>query len=281
MWSNVHTHSKYCDGSSELSAIVDQAKKIKLVSLGFSSHAPVSFDCKWCMKSENLEQYLNEINSLQKTSGIELYKGLEVDFIPGKITPSNFSNQLDYTIGSIHFIDAFDGGTPWEVDGSNSSFLNGFEKIFNRNAQAAVTRYFELTRQMIQHATPTIVGHLDKLKIQNINNTLFHESDQWYVDEVTKTLDLISSHGAILEVNTRGLYQKKSLTPYPSPWILELALRKNIPVTLSSDAHHPDDLVNQFSETATLLLKIGYKKISVLKEKKWQSLPFSIHGITI
>jgi histidinol-phosphatase (PHP family) len=87
--------------------------------------------------------------------------------------------------------------------------------------------------------------------------------------------------GSILEVNTRGLYQKKSETPYPSPWILELALQKNIPVSLSSDAHHPDDLDNRFEETAALLFQIGYRKLSVFTEGRWKSLPFNSHGITV
>jgi histidinol-phosphatase (PHP family) len=53
----------------------------------------------------------------------------------------------------------------------------------------------------------------------------------------------------------------------------------DIPITLSSDAHHPDDLTNRFGETARLLQAIGFKTISVLHESKWLPFLFNEHGI--
>ena len=160
-------------------------------------------------------------------------------------------------------------------------YLQGLDVIFKNNIRSVIARYFELTREMIATACPTIVGHLDKIKIQNIGEKFFKESDAWYQKEVIRTLDLIRDAGAIVEVNTRGLYQKKSLTPYPSPWVLDLLLQYNIPVTLSSDAHHPDDLVNCFSEAASLLKKRGFKQLSTLIEGKWQSVDFNENGIVL
>jgi histidinol-phosphatase (PHP family) len=84
-----------------------------------------------------------------------------------------------------------------------------------------------------------------------------------------------------VEVNTRGIYQKKSATTYPSPWILELLQQENIPITISSDAHHADDLVNQFESTATLLQRIGFKKIQILNEGEWKPFTFNENGIIL
>jgi len=50
-------HSTYCDGKSELMDYVDQAKKLNMMSIGFSSHAPVPFPTKWCMKAERFDEY--------------------------------------------------------------------------------------------------------------------------------------------------------------------------------------------------------------------------------
>jgi len=278
MWSNFHTHSNYCDGKGTFQQYL---AKQAVSSIGFSSHAPVPFQCKWCMKSDDLPQYLSEINTLKKTAGsTEVYAGLEIDYIPGKISPLDFAPQLDYTIGSIHFVEAFPDGTPWEIDGQHTLFMEGLNQIFQSDIKAAITCYFELTRLMVQNAQPTIVGHLDKIKIQNIDNKFYHETDQWYQHEVLKTLKAIKSTNAIIEVNTRGLYQKKSNTTYPSPWILQHILELNIPITLSSDAHHPDDIINQFPESAAQLQAIGFKTVSVLKEGKWQQLNFNETGIT-
>ena len=271
MWSNLHTHSSYCDGASSLKELIDSAISKNMISLGFSSHAPLPFHSPWCMKRENLTHYINEINQLKKsTSQLQVYSGLEVDYIPGKISTDNFKNQLDYTIGSIHFVESFHDGRGWEIDGTHASFSEGYEFIFKKDIRAVVTRYLELTREMVIRSCPTVIGHLDKIKIQNKYFPYFDESENWYQQEVKHTLDVIRESGAIVEVNTRGLYQKKSITTYPSPWILELICQQRIPITLSSDAHHPEDLIKQFPETAKLLLAIGFKKILILMDGTWK-----------
>ena len=280
MWSNFHMHSNYCDGKSEMVEYVHQAKSMGLLSIGFSSHAPINFPCTWCMKSENFTNYLRSIETFKESvSGVEIYKGLEVDFIPGVIAPGDFSKELDYTIGSIHFVDQFPDGTHWEIDGLHVLFLDGLEKIFHNDIRRAVSRYFQLTREMIETSCPSIVGHMDKIKIQNPAEKFFSEDEEWYQKEIKKTIDLIADKKVIVEVNTRGIYQKKSTTTYPSPWILERMFAKNIPVTLSSDAHHVSDIINQFPETVALLTDIGYKSVSVLHENQWKSFSFNKHGI--
>ncbi len=132
---------------------------------------------------------------------------------------------------------------------------------------------------MVETSCPSIIGHIDKIKIQNLAQKFFSEDEEWYRKEVKKTIDLIAEKKVVVEVNTRGIYQKKSSTTYPSPWILEMMYAKNIPVTLSSDAHHPSDIINQFPETAALLLDIGYKSISVLFGNNWKAFSFGKYGI--
>lgn len=281
MWSNFHTHNAYCDGKGVIQDYIRKAEELGMLSLGISSHAPLPFANKWCMKPANLDAYLNELRDLKKKSPVDLYTSLEIDFIPGVISPNDFRDKLDYTVGSIHFVEQLPDGTRWEIDGTHAFFLEGYEKIFNNNIRDTLTRYYELTREMVATACPTVVGHLDKIKIQNVDEKLFSESDAWYQQEVKKTIDAIAASGAIIEVNTRGLYQKKSATTYPGSWILEYILQKAIPVTLSSDAHHPDDLVNQFSDTAILLQKIGFKTLTILHEGHWQPFPYNEHGIIV
>ena len=280
MWSNFHMHSQYCDGKGEMHEYATRARELDAISVGFSSHAPIPFPCKWCMKSDDLSAYLSDIENLNASyPEVEIYKGLEVDFIPGIISPDQFSDRLDYTIGSIHFVEKFPDGTPWEIDGLHTLFMDGLESIFRGNIRDAVTRYFEITREMIDKSCPTIVGHLDKIKIQNPEDKFFHERDPWYQAEIATTIDLFAAAGVIVEVNTRGIYQKKSSTAYPSPWILARLCEKNIPITLSSDAHHPADIFNQFTDTAKLLLDIGFRSLMVLHEGKWKPFLFDTHGI--
>lgn len=282
MWSNLHTHSRYCDGERSLHDYIEKALSLNMVSLGFSSHAPLPFGCKWCMNANHVTEYIHEINLLKASNQeIKIYSGMEIDYIPGVISPKDFKMMLDYTIGSIHFVNAHEDGSAWEIDGSHQTFMHGFENIYRNNIQEVISHYQELTREMIELARPDIVGHLDKIKIQNINNKLFDESDAWYREEYLKTLDVIEQAGTIVEVNTRGLYQNKSITPYPSPWLLDEIHKRNIPVTLSSDAHRPEELINCFEQTAGLLFEIGFRKLTILREGKWAPTDFTPHGLLI
>lgn len=282
MWSNFHTHSSFCDGTSSLQEVVDHALSQKIISLGFSSHAPLPFERQWSMKKEDLLTYRCEIDQLKKsTRAMEIYAGLEVDYIPQVISPRDFTNELDYTLGSIHFVDQFKDGTPWEIDGTNQHFEDGFNEIFNRNSKDAIHRYYELTKEMIRNSTPDIIGHLDKIKIQNKYQTYFDENESWYQQEVQELIKVIKEAGSIVEINTRGLYQKKLSAPYPSPWIIELLYKSGIPIMINSDAHHPADLCNSFSEAAHIVFSIGYKKLRILLEGKWQDVAFDQHGIKL
>src|SRR5688500_17523279 len=123
MWANCHTHSKYCDGKGELAEYVQSAKKNGVTSLGFSSHAHVPFPCKWCVEKDNLPYYLKEVEDVKCANpDIEIYKSLEIDFVPGVVSPHEYKDELDYTIGSIHFVDQFDDGTRWEIDNTHAVF---------------------------------------------------------------------------------------------------------------------------------------------------------------
>jgi histidinol-phosphatase (PHP family) len=282
MWTNYHTHSNFCDGTESIAAIASAALGKGIQSLGVSSHAPLPFETPWSMKPNRLADYFLEMEKVKSLfHSIEIYKGLEVDYIPGRRKPADFADDLDYTIGSIHFVDEFQDGKGWEIDGTHKLFLTGLSQLFKNDIRGAVTRYFELTREMLTVSPPTIVGHLDKIKMQNAGESLFRESDHWYVAEIEKILDAVEVSGVIVEVNTRGVYQRKCDVVYPSPWILGKILERNIPVTLSSDAHHSKDLTSYFSEATQQLLAIGFRKISILSEGSWKPATLTTDGIKL
>jgi histidinol-phosphatase (PHP family) len=280
MWSNYHTHSTYCDGKASLADSLQKASTLNVSVLGFSSHAPLPFERAWAMSKDKLTQYLAEIEALQaENEDIQLYSGLEVDFIPGKISPHDFSPLLDYTIGSVHFVDYLPDGTPWEIDNTYDVFLQGLHAIFAGDIKAAVTRYFEITRSMIRETPPDIVGHIDKIKMHNKNNQFFDEAEPWYVHQIMETVNALKGSPCIVEVNTRGVYKKKTNDTYPGEAMLRLLKDNQIPVLINSDAHHPDELINNFSDTANKLRQIGFNELTVLHEGQWQPLPFNESGI--
>lgn len=276
MITNYHTHCNYCDGGKPMEDYIKEAISKGIVAYGISSHAPVNFSCKWTMKPEEANNYSKEIDDLKLKykNQIQLYKGLEVDFIPEKVGPTHPNIKalgLDYTIGSIHFMDAYEDGTPWQIDDNKHVFSNGLNEIFGGDIQRVVSRYYELTREMIVESAPDIVGHIDKIKRQNAFKPYFSEESTWYKKEVEDTLDLIKTKGVIIEVNTRGYY--KGLTDiYPSPWILKEILDRKIPVQVNTDAHVPKEIDLGYAYAIQILQDIGFRSVRVLYDNEWQDI---------
>jgi len=283
-WTNYHNHCKYCDGVEEIETHVQHAIHEGVVSLGFSSHSPVSFENKWSMEEKDIPAYLKDIQATkEKYSGqIEIYKSLEIDFFPDK---SGFINKwtkdlnLDYSIGSVHFVDAFEDGMPWEIDGPLMTFEKGLEEIFDNDIRKVLERYFEYTIQMLEKDCPTILGHVDKIKMQNHHRLFFGENEPWYQNLLKQTLEVAAKSGVIAEVNTRGLYKKRASETYPGSLGLRLLKEFDIPICLNSDAHHPKEIVGEYQHTAVLLKNLGFKELMVLKNNKWQPMPYDENGI--
>ena len=78
-----------------------------------------------------------------------------------------------------------------------------------------------------------------------------------------------------MEVNTRGIYKKRSETLFPGPEILRKIHAMNIPVTLCSDAHKPNEISLYFEETNELLSGIGFRFLSVITPGGWKEVPLT------
>ncbi len=283
-WTNYHSHSSYCDGKLFPEDYIKAAILAKMPVYGFSSHHPLPFPCKWSMDKAHFPQYIQDIKALKhKYRGkIEIYTGLEIDYIHNVIGPTNSSldlNSLDFTIGSIHFLGPNSKGEYIEIDGDHNTFLRALNEIFEGDIKALIHNYFENIRKMVLYSPPDIVGHLDKIKIQSVNNDLFSENDTFYIEEVEKTLDVIAASNGIIEVNTRGIYTGKSVSTYPSPWILEKIRSTDIPIMLNSDAHRPEEILASYEASAQMLIQLGFDRVSIYKNNQWQEVGFDLNGL--
>jgi histidinol-phosphatase (PHP family) len=274
---NYHTHTRYCDGKNDPEDYVREAIRLEMHSLGFSAHSPLPFDTPFALKQEELDDYCRHILSLRSrfADQIQIYLALELDYIPGISDDFNRfrdSYPLDYTIGSVHLVKPDDREGLWFIDGPLSlTYDSGLSALFDNDIRKAVTTYYYCVNQMIAIQKPDIIGHLDKIKMHN-KGRFFSEDEDWYIRLVEETLDVIAQTGGIVEVNTRGIYKKRSDSLYPGPWILEKMKKLGIPVTISTDAHRPDELVSYFEETANLLKQIGYRTLWYLNDNKWEEL---------
>ncbi len=276
MLANYHSHTHYCDGAEHPEAYAQMAMKKNLFAYGYSSHAPVNFETDWNIKKSELQNYISDIQKIKtKYEGeLEIYLGLEIDYIPGisgRFKYANAPAELDYFIGSIHFVDGFNDNTPWNIDTSKELFDKGLQRIFSNNFRSAAERFYDITREMIINENPTILGHMDKIKMFASRQNDFNENEPWYKRAVMNTLKAAQKQGTIVEINTRGYYRYHQPDLYPSLWIIELMKEMNIPMVLSSDAHHPDEIIEGFDFALAEIKKIGVNELSVLKKGNWQS----------
>lgn len=281
-WSNYHQHCFFCDGTDEPSLYVESAIEKGVLSFGFSSHAPMSLNVPWSIKPHRFEEYLQTIAKLrdQYKDRLPIFIGLEIDYIPKVTSPARADfAMLDYNIGSVHYgYQHPEEGWYWEIDGTQQAYDNGIQQIYGGDIKKAVGSYFALQQEMLSTSPPQVLGHMDKVKMNN-QNRFFTEDEHWYRQMVYDTLEAAARAGVLIEVNTRGVYKKKTTYPYPSPFVLERIKELNIPIVLNSDAHHPREITSYFSEAATMLHDLGFKELNILTTDGWQPRPFTEKGI--
>lgn len=275
---NLHTHTHYCDGSSKPEVYIQKAIDLVFHTLGFSSHAPVPFPNKFAIKEPELKKYVAEIRALKQKykNKISLYLSLEIDFIPGVIDDfqkiKNTCN-LDYIIGSVHFVKGEKNSDLWFIEGGKHEVYDaGLEKIFEGDIKKGVNAYYHQVNEMIITQNIDILGHFDKIKMHN-KDRYFTEDESWYLNLVDESLDLIQSKGLIVEVNTRGIYKGRSKSLFPGIEVLKKIKDLRIPITLSSDAHTPEELNLLLEETATTLSQLGFRELMCFGETGWKAFP--------
>jgi histidinol-phosphatase (PHP family) len=264
---NYHCHSRFDDGHGELEEYVQAALRKGLRTLGFAGHAPVPFACDWTIPSTLLPEYLQTARRLQNIykDRIELLVGLEVDYIPEIITPKAAQIRalnLDFTVGSVHFIGRLANGELWTADGPPEELEQGMAESFDGDIRRTVEEYYRRMTTMVSTAPPDIIGHFDVIKKNNRGDRYFSEAAAWYCAAVERTLDAVAASPCILEINTGGIVRNTSGALYPSKWILAECLKRKIPVMINSDAHRPDQLDGYYDEAVAVLKGIGFRELT-------------------
>lgn len=271
-----HSHNFFCDGKNSIDEMIQSAVNMNVTHFGVSSHAPLKFINKWSMNYDDLQNYSHEIDLAKHTlaNKIQIYKSLEIDYIPNSSYSFKYFNDLlnlDYTIGSIHLVLNKENKKLWFIDGDKSKCHENFKIIFNGNIRLAISSYYNQMREMIITQKPNIVGHIDKVAM-NTAGAFFSQTDDWYIEEVGKTLDVLKEYGSIMEVNARGLYKNTWHTSFPSPKILELAFSKNIPIIITTDAHNTSEILAKYRETTIIAKSVGYTHQTIFDHNTWKEI---------
>lgn len=265
-WMNFHVHSEFCHGVGNPEEYIKAGIINNVESIGFSSHAPLPFYKEWTIKDEKLNEYCNCIKSLKNKyrNRINIFLGLEVDYIPGLNRFESFRTLgVDYLIGSNHFIGKDKSGKHRRIESSKT------RGIIQNNVEHYIENYYQSISEMVVLEKPDIVGHFDLIKKVNLFDSYFDQSEGWYQNLVDKTLEIIAKSNTIIEVNTSNLIKGSNSWLFPSIEILKKCYIQKIPITISSDAHKPEDIITGFKEVLVLLKDIGFKEVMTLTSTGW------------
>ena len=256
---DLHNHTSLCNhAEGTIEQYVLNAIKHETKVFGFSDHAPMDFDPKYRMKFEEMKQYEIDVLKAKKTyeDKIEILLGYEVDYLKGHMDERVLNPDVDYLIGSVHFLEG------WGFD--NPEFIGKWEE---QDIDEIWQKYFDAIEEMANSKLFDIVGHFDLIKV-------FKFMPKGDINAMAKNaLNAIRKSGMVLELNVAG-YRKEVKEAYPSTGLLKLAFELDIPITFASDAHKPEQVSLFNDEIVKMAKDAGYTKCSFFRKRQRYEMAF-------
>ena len=252
--SSAHTHTTFCDGKTPAAETARTAYEMGFVSLGFTSHAPQTFDRPYCIAPECEEEYKAEIRALREeyAGRMQIWLGIERDLLSCAGT-----EDYDYFIASVHYFTRPDGGFSC-VDGSPEDIKSYTEEFCGGDGLETARRYFSLLRDYVLGYDPAVIGHFDLIRKNNSMLGLYDEDSPAYRKMALDALrDMRETH-ALLEVNTGAIAKGYLTEPYPAPFLLKAWREWGGEVIINSDCHNAAFLDAGYDLSEELLLSLGY-----------------------
>lgn len=253
---DLHNHTYRCNhATGSPREYILEAIKQGIDIFGFSCHAPMDYDPKFRMRSDEFVDYCRDIRGLQEefSNKIEILLALEMDFLPNhlELMHKNLVEEpLDYLIGSVHFLD------DWGFD--NPEFIGEYKK---RDMLDCWREYLQSLLQMVSSGFFQIVGHLDLLKVFN------HQPPEVLNNQIGEVLEAIKQSNMALEINASGL-RKPIAEQYPSKKILSMAFEQGVMITFGSDSHSVNHIGYGYELCKKYAQEVGYKQVVVFRKKQ-------------
>jgi len=260
---NYHNHTPFCGhATGELDEYIQKAIENHIIEFGFSDHAPISAHIRdgITMSPEQMPEYIKSILSKKEEykDRIEIKLGLEIDYPIFDSFDKKYliDPVIDYIIGSCHYIEGWGFDNPAEM-----------HKFVELNIDEVYLAYYNALESIVDSGFCDIIGHFDLIK------KFGHRPAANMNDVVRRIAKKMAKKNITAEVNTSGL--KKPVNEiYPSDEILNIFFEENVPVTLGSDSHSPDDVCSGYSVAIDKLKRTGYRKVSGFTMRKRHDILF-------
>jgi histidinol-phosphatase (PHP family) len=243
-----------------LKQFVDTAKEKGIQEFGISEHAYHFYETKnivskpW-MEERRYYKMDDYVNLFKKADQLEMdvRMSIEMDYTPGKHTEMEAfikSYPFDYVIGSVHWVEDFG------ID------LAEYRKEWDRRDLYETYRsYYDQIVTLAESNLFDIVGHIDLVKIFKYVPT----DQEFLLEQYERITDALKDSKTCVEISSAGL-RKPVGRIYPEPDLLSLCYKKGIPIVLSSDAHEPHQVGENYEATIKLAKEIGYTKLMTFQD---------------
>lgn len=200
----------------------------------------------------HLQSYLTLLQEA-RAEGIPVKFGLELDYFPetADLAASVLKDypDFDFILGSVHFIGQ------WPFDFAPEL---GWE---DSRVEVAYLDYLNLMHQLVNSGLCDVLAHLDVIKVFG------HRAQKNLRAEWSSLLQAISKADLAIEVSTAG-WRKPVGEIYPDELILKEAANLEIPITIASDAHYPQDVGYRWRDAVAYAKQGGYTHYCSFKGRK-------------
>jgi histidinol-phosphatase (PHP family) len=257
LFSDYHTHPQghrlQPYSQALLQPWADHARRIGLTEIAFTDHdryhAGIVFD---------------EIDKLrERNPDLRIRAGIELDNDPvnsaaGRRWIEQNWDQLDFVLGSVHFLD--------HPDQMFDSVPAGSAQFIGRDIDQIYADYFRRVREIAATGLVDCLAHLDLIKIHG------HRPNADIQAITGETLDFIQSRNLTIELSTAG-WRKPVNELYPGDRIIELAIAKGIPFTIASDAHSHVQPGENYERLAAKMNSLGIREVCVFEKHQREIHP--------
>lgn len=247
----LHTHTNEFDGKNSASEMIDAARNAGFKTIGISNHFIVHPTIKQtklygasvaggyqsmystCFDEAlaKFQPHYEELMKLQdKNPDIRILRGMEVDYFPTTQWRDGFAHACeilkpDYLIGSAHFVEY--GGTVCNV--------HDMAVVDAKIRDEMLKIYWQNIKNLAESGLFNWLAHLDLPKKKKLGT-----GKKW---DATKA-DIVATIARAktpIEINTSG-YKLGTGQPYPDDKIMKMIGEYDIPVLISDDAHHVNQI---------------------------------------
>jgi len=265
MIADYHIHTRLCGhAEGDPREYVERAIALGMTEMGFSDHLPllVGWEPGFTMRRADLDGYVATVQDLaaEYSADIRILLGIEVDYIVAVEEPIEAllaEYPFEYAIGSVHALE----------DGFIIDHPRNRDAIGVRGVDAVYLESYALVERAAATGSFRILGHLDLAKKFGHRP----EDAEGVAAAAASALRAVKRAGAAIELNTSG-WRKPVGEAYPAPELLAAAADLDIPLTLGSDAHRPDDVGADFARATALAREAGYSAVLRLSDGRPQAL---------